>query len=233
MPVVFLALALLLAAEPAVTETSTPPAPEAAPETAPESPPIPVGAPKDDYGLVAWCYGALGGYLDLYDRVMPEVTRIESTWRKPGVRLEDDLRVYSDLRRESRVNLKLFARAIAAAEKASPSPISKRGVEAVNKGRGAWSAAATLSDARVAQEWMGWALPAVCTPTAQRLETSAKLMGATFDASQAAPEPEPAPASPEAPTEPTGSDAIGQQLMEQVMAPPAPEASASTPPQSN
>jgi hypothetical protein len=193
MPGILLALAMMLANDAA-------PAAEPPPEL-----PIPVGAPKDDYGLVAWCYGALGGYLDLYDRVMPEVTRIESTYRKPGTRLEDDLKTYSDLRAESRSNLKLFTRAIEAAEKASLRPISARGQEAVKKGRGAWAAAATLSDARVAQEWMGWALPAVCAPTAQRLLANAKLMGATFEATA-----DPADLPPA-----EGEDAIGAQLMEQ------------------
>ena len=44
------------------------------------------GAPTDDYQFVAWCYGALSGYLDLHDEVMPEVTRIESTWTARGAR---------------------------------------------------------------------------------------------------------------------------------------------------
>ena len=58
------------------------PPPEAAP--AAEELPWPAGAPHDDYGLVAWCHGALTGYLDLHDQVMPEVTRIETTYRPPG-----------------------------------------------------------------------------------------------------------------------------------------------------
>lgn len=190
MPALLLALAMLFTDEPATAE-------------APPAPSIPVGAPSDDYGLVAWCYGALGGYLDLYDEVMPEVTRIESTYRAPGSRLADDLKVYSDMRAEGRANLKLFIRAIEATEKASLRPISVRGVEAVKRGRGSWAAAATLSKARVAQEWMSWTLPAVCVPTAERLESNAKLMGATFDTSAAPLETQPAEAS----------DLIGDRLL--------------------
>ena len=155
-----------------------------APESAPPRAATPPGAPSDDYGLVAWCYGTLGGYLDLHDEVMPEVTRIERTYRKPGTRLEDDLKVYADLQKESRTNLALFARAIAAAEKASLRPISDRGADAVRKGRSVWTAASTMSKARVAQEWMSWSLPAVCVSTAQSLEARASLLGATFDPSE-------------------------------------------------
>lgn len=209
MPALLLALAMLFADEPAATEAPPPPS-------------IPVGAPSDDYGLVAWCYGTLGGYLDLYDQVMPEVTRIESTYRAPGSRLADDLKVYSDMRAEGRANLKLFARAIEAAEKANPRPISTRGAEAVKKGRGNWAAAASLSKARVAQEWMSWSLPAVCAPTAERLEANAKLMGAMFDANAAPAETEPAGAI----------DAIGDRLLQttQESSAEAPPASADSPP---
>lgn len=201
MSVFLFALALLAAADPeaaAPVETAAPAAAQAEP-AAPPAPSAPVGAPTDDYGLVAWCYGALGGYLDLHDQVMPEVTRIETTWRRPGSNLKEDLKVYADMEKEGRSNLKLFARAIEAAEKASLKPINARGAEAVKRGRNTWAAASTLPKARVAQEWMSWTLPAVCISTAQRLETSATLMGATFDPNEgAAPDESPAPdAAPE------------------------------------
>ena len=80
-----LLFALALLAQNAAPETGPAaegPPPEAAP--AAEELPWPAGAPHDDYGLVAWCHGALTGYLDLHDQVMPEVTRIETTYRPPG-----------------------------------------------------------------------------------------------------------------------------------------------------
>jgi hypothetical protein len=143
--------------------------------------PYPAGAPRDDYGLVSWCYGALRGYLDLYDQAMPEVTRIESAFRRPGSKLEDDLQVYADMRRTGQANLKLYARAIEAAEKASPRAINQAGATAVQKGRSVWAAAVNMPKARLAQEWMSWSLPVRCTPTAEALEQRAKLLGATFD----------------------------------------------------
>jgi hypothetical protein len=148
----------------------------------------PAGAPRDDYGLVAWCYGALRGYLDLYDQVMPEVRRIESTWRRPGSNLADDMKVYSDMRKTGQASLKVYARAMEAAEKASLRPINAQGGAAVTKGRNTWAAAANLTKARLAQEWMSWTLPARCDTTAATLEQRARLMGPAFQLHQ---EPDP------------------------------------------
>jgi hypothetical protein len=172
MSVLFLALALATA-DPAAAGPTPPPA-EAA------DPPYPAGAPQDDYGLVSWCYGTLRGYLDLHDQAMPEVKRIESTWRRPGSNLADDLAVYGEMQREGQKSLKTFARAMEAAEKASLKPINMRGAAAVVKGRSTWAAAANMTKARLAQEWMSWSLPARCEPTAASLEQRAKLMGTAF-----------------------------------------------------
>jgi hypothetical protein len=181
------------AAESVLTDSSPPAAEEL---------PYPVGAPRDDYGLVAWCYGALGGYVDLHDQVMPEVTRIESTYRRPGSVLADDLKVYADLQKTSRANLKLFSRAMEAAEKASLKPINRIGATAVQQGHKTWAGSDTIPKARLAQEWMGWTLPARCTPTATALEQRAKLLGTAFQVNvpaEAAPASDVAPAPADAP----------------------------------
>ncbi|MDP3855912.1 hypothetical protein [Phenylobacterium sp.] len=163
--------------------------------------PYPSGAPRDDYGLVSWCHGALSGYLELHDQVMPEVTRIETAFRAPARTIAEDLQVYADLTQQGRKDLKLFARAMEAAEKASLKPINTRGGEAVKKGRATWAGASNLPKARLAQEWMSWTLPARCQPTAKTLEERAKLLGATFDAGSEMPvEP---PAEPAAAADPT------------------------------
>ena len=193
-----LALALSLMAQ----DAPAAPPPEEVLEA--EELPYPPGAPKDDYGLVAWCYGALSGYLDLYDQVLPEVTRIESTYRRPDSNLAEDMKTYSDLRQTSKGNLKLFARAMEAAEKASIQPINARGSAAVVRGRAAWAAAGAMPKARLAQEWMGWTLPRRCEPTATSLETNATLLGAAFRTEEVAPEPvvEPPPEAPATPPTP-------------------------------
>ena len=213
-----LLFALLLAAQDAPQEAAA-----AEPAPAEAELPWPPGAPQDDYGLVAWCYGALSGYLDLHDRVLPEVTRIEGAFQRPGATLEGDMQVYADLRRQSLANMKVFAGAMQAAEKASLKPINARGAAAIARGRAAWAGASTLPVRNVAQQWMGWTLPVRCQPTAVKLEASARLLGRAFQANaaeDAPPEPAP-PADPAAaaipaadpPSEPApATDPIGDAI---------------------
>jgi hypothetical protein len=181
-----------------VQPADAPAAPAAAPAPAEEA--FPPGAPHEDYPFVAWCYGNLRGYLDMHDEVMPEVTRIESTYRPPGRKLADDLKVYAQMEKDGRAQLKTFQEALTAAEKASMRPINAVGAEAVKRGRSIWAAGPDVSKARKAQEWMSWTLPARCEATAATLEKRAKLMGASFRVNEA---PEPAPTTetpaPEAP----------------------------------
>jgi hypothetical protein len=205
-----LALALFLQAQPAPTEAApadpvgglllgAPAADKAAPappaEEAPPEDRFPVGAPHDDYQFVAWCYGSLRGYLDLHDQVMPEVTRIESTYRPPDRKLSDDLKVYADMQKEGRAQLKQFQAALTAAEKASLRPINTVGAQAVTKGAEVWRMSASVTPARLAQEWMSWALPARCETTAKDLKAKATLMGGAFKANDE-PDPPPADAAP-------------------------------------
>jgi len=163
------------------------PAEAAAPVAAEDR--IPNGAPRDDYPFVAWCYGALRGYLDMKSEVMPEVTRIENQFRKPGTRLADDLKVYEDMERNGKSQLKTFQGALTAAEKASVRPINAVGAQAVRQGRQTWSAGPSVTRARKAQEWMSWALPARCDTVAASLEARSRLMGATLRMNTEAPAP--------------------------------------------
>ena len=214
-----LALALFLQAQPAPAEAAptdpvgglllgAPAAEKAAPAApAEEAPPedrFPNGAPHDDYQFVAWCYGSLRGYLDLHDQVMPEVTRIESTYRPPDRKLSDDLKVYADMQKEGQAQLKVFQSALTAAEKASLRPINTVGAAAVNKGRDIWKVSPDVTPARLAQEWMSWALPARCETTAKDLHAKATLMGASFKVND---EPEPPPPPADAPPAPAGDAA--------------------------
>jgi hypothetical protein len=188
MSALLFALALFMADQP-------PAGADAPASAAADQPAYPRGAPRDDYGLVSWCYGALRGYLDLHDQVMPEVTRIESEFRRPGSKLSDDLAVYDAMQKEGRKSLKTFARSMEAAEKASLKPINAIGAAALQKGRATWAAAPNMPKARVAQEWMSWTLPARCESAAAGLEQRAKLMGTAFQVNA---EPDPL-AAPEAP----------------------------------
>ncbi len=182
-----LALALFLQAQPAAEQAAA---------QAPPEPTMPAGAPKDDYPFVAWCYGVLRGYLDLHDQVMPEVTRIESEFRPPDRKLSDDLKVYADMQKEGRAQLKTFQAALTAAEKASLKPINTVGAQAVAKGQQVWHAGPEITPARLAQEWMSWALPARCEVVAKDLKAKATLMGGALkvNAEPDAPPAETAPA---------------------------------------
>lgn len=182
-PLIF-ALSLFMADQPA-------PAAEApAAATAEVEAGFPQGAPRDDYQFVSWCYGALRGYLDLHDEVMPEVTRIERAYRKPGTSLADDLKVYADQQRQGRADLEQFRKSMTAAEKASLRPLNQVGADAVRRGRATWTPGPGVTKARLAQEWMSWTLPARCQTTARTLEQRAVLMGPAFQANV---EPAPAP----------------------------------------
>jgi hypothetical protein len=66
----------------------------------------------------------------------------------------------------------------------------------VQKGRGVWDGGPAITKARLAQEWMSWALPARCETTAKALEERATLMGASFRVNS---EPQPPPAAEAAP----------------------------------
>ena len=164
-------------------------------------------APTDDYGYVAWCFGALGGYVDLYDQVMPEVTRIEKAFPGPdGVAAS--LKTYPEMRAQARADMKAFTAAITAAEKASPRPISEYGGAAVKKGRSVWTGADSANKARLAQVWMSWSPPGDCETRAKALEKRSNILGKALIYNAAkpvapateqavAPMPEPTPTPPE------------------------------------
>ena len=158
-----------------------------------------VTAPTDDYGYVGWCYGAISAYVDLYDRAMPEVIRIERAWPTPSTE-ENIAVIYPEQREEAKRNLVLFARAMEAAEKASPTMIQPQGAAAIKRGRAVWTGATNVPKAQLAQFWMSWSPPAKCAETAKTLETRSRLFGQALanNASGAAPIVAPPPPVAEA-----------------------------------
>lgn len=162
-----------------------------------------VSAPTDDYGYVGWCYGAMSAYVELYDRAMPEVIRIERAWPTPST--EDNIaKVYPAQRDEAKKNIVLFARAMQAAEKASPSPIQNQGIDAIRRGRAVWTGATSVPKAQLAQFWMSWSPPAKCEETAKALEARSLLFGQalTYNTKAAAPAAAPPPPIVEEPAPP-------------------------------
>jgi hypothetical protein len=200
-----LALALIAQDAPVSTApTATAPPPRTTPANTP---------PTDDYGYVGWCYGALGGYAELYEKVMPEVTRIEKAFPGPDG-FNAAMKEYPALRDQAKKDMVVYRSAIVAAEKASPRPISEYGAAAIKKGRSVWSGSDQVDKARLAQVWMSWSPPGDCETRAKTLETKSNLFGQALNfnvkkgetpAAAPTPAPEPAPeaappvAEPEAP----------------------------------
>lgn len=208
-----LALALLAPNGQASAQTTSPNAP-----------------PADEYGYVAWCYGALGGYASLYDQVMPEVTRIEKAFPGPdGVQAA--LKTYPEMRAQAQKDLKTFASAITAAEKASPRPISEYGGAQVKRGAAIWQGAASVDKARLAQMWMSWSPPGDCEKRAKALEVKSSILGRALNynaASATTPTPT-APAQPETPAPRPTAESPAPKPVADTPPAPAPKAKAATP----
>ena len=169
MATAFLLALALLAQDAPVSTAPTASAPP--PRTQPAA-----TAPTDDYGYVGWCYGALGGYVELYDKVMPDVTRIEKTFPGPDG-FNAAMKEYPAMRVQAKKDLATYRSAIVAAEKASPRPISEYGAAAIKKGHSVWTGADQIDKARLAQVWMSWSPPGDCDTRAKALETKSNLFG--------------------------------------------------------
>ena len=158
--------------------------------------PLPAGAPTDDYELSAWCYGAMSEYLDIYDRVKPDLRDID---KKFGSSVQNEKEPYSADMAAAHDELKILAGAVTAAEKASPSPISQRGAAAVKLGRSIWSPAEDKTRRELARAWLSWAMPDRCDTTARTLAAKSALLGQALKYNSAS-TPDSAPAAPPAQT---------------------------------
>jgi hypothetical protein len=212
MPQAFLLALTLLAAEAAppapdvVVSTAPVEAPAKPPEKAPAAPDpnapgadgVPPGAPSDDYGLVSWCYGALGEYLTIYDDIKPDLKAIDRMFGSPVVEAEP----YHEDMAEARKAEKRFAAAMEAAERASPKPIAERGADAVAKGRSIWSVVQLNKTRRnLVDAWLFWGVPDRCESTAKTLKTRASLLGQAMAVNAPPPDAAPKPV-PEADASP-------------------------------
>jgi hypothetical protein len=119
----------------------------------------------DDYGFVAWCHGALSGHMELHDKVKPELDKVS-----PG---GDD----TEQTKAGRDYLAMYAKALTEAEKASPSNIHDRGVEANAAGYRIWSAARAAEPRTQMWSYLMWELPARCEIAAKRLQERSSLFG--------------------------------------------------------
>ncbi len=177
----------LLAGQPAIVLAQADAPPSTAPSTAPLTTtnitaqdqanadaaangedPFPAGAPTDDYGFMAWCYGALGGHVDLYDKVLPEVRRIEIEFPDSKTPIDKVMTGYASQHELGKKILLRYARALDLTEAAHRTGGQDRAA-AVAAGQQVWQGADSADVRQLAQLWMSWGLPGRCQATAKRL----------------------------------------------------------------
>ena len=159
-------------AAPVTTTNVTPDAQANADAVANGEEPFPTGAPTDDYGFMAWCYGALSGHLSLYDRVLPEVQRIEGEFPDSGTPIAKVMDGYRVQHERGEKILTRYGKALDVEEATGKTGGIER-TAAVAKGRDAWRGADTAQTRQLAQLWMSWALPDRCQSIAARLAPTA------------------------------------------------------------
>jgi hypothetical protein len=149
-------------------------APLTAVHAADEGEPLPTGAPTQPYELSAWCFGAMSEYLEIYDRVTPDLKDMD---RMFGSSVKNEAEPYADDIAAARDELKVLSAAVEGAERASPQAIAPRGVEAVKLGRSIWRPAEQRTRRELARAWMSWALPDRCDANAKELTAKSALLG--------------------------------------------------------
>ncbi|HEY5106883.1 MAG TPA: hypothetical protein VII73_08940 [Caulobacteraceae bacterium] len=175
----------------------------AADQPPPDAPgePLPAGAPTEDYALTAWCFGALGEYLQIYDKVKPDLIDID---RMFGSSVKNEKEPYASDIAAARVELTVFAGALEAAEKASPRPIAPEGAKSIQLGQSIWRPAESKTRRELARAWLSWGLPDRCDATARALTVKANLLGQALTyntpSPDAAKDPMAPPKDAEAPT---------------------------------
>ena len=148
------------------------PAPAAAPSTTTAAPPvseeadasaIPPGAPDDDYGLVAWCEGALTGHMALFPVVKPELDRMEQSGDKAK-----DAEMDAEQMAAGREYLQLYAHARQAAD-ARGDGAPPRAAGLIRAGETLWAPVRAADPNARMWSWVMWELPARCETAARRL----------------------------------------------------------------
>jgi hypothetical protein len=194
--------------------------------------PLPAGAPTEAYPMAAWCYGALSEYLDVYDRVKPDLRAIDKMF---GSAVPGEKEPYASDMAAARVELKKIGVAVQAAEQASPKPIAPEGVAAINQGRAIWRPAEMKTHRELARAWLTWALPDRCASNAKELAASSALLGQALKynnpSAMDAPAPAaPAPAEEPTPANPPAAEPVAQPAPEPVAPPSQPTTPSGPPP---
>jgi hypothetical protein len=164
---------------------------------------IPDGAPKDDYRFVAWCHGALAGQIELDPLVEKDMDAIEGKAKAAKRKADDEA-----IAKEHKIYMALYEKALAAAEKASPTAIHQDGVDAELQGYKIWGATRNKAPVWRMVDWGNWEVPPHCQKAAHRLYDRSTLFGAALK-SEDIPKPDAAPTTdtPAAPAAEPKADA--------------------------
>jgi hypothetical protein len=167
----------------------------AAGASADQGEPLPSGAPTQPYELSAWCYGAMSEYLDIYEKVKPDLRDIDKLF---GSSVKNESEPYQSDVAAAHDELKVLSGAVEAAEKASPQVISPRGAEAVKLGRSIWGPAEQHTHRELARAWLSWAMPDQCDTNARELASKSALLGQVLKYNVPSATDAPAAAAPDA-----------------------------------
>ncbi len=179
---------------------------------------LPPGAPTQPYELTAWCYGAMSEYLDIYERVKPDLRAIDKQY---GSSVVNEKNPYSADMAAAHAELKVLADAVVAAEKASPNPIAPQGVAAIKLGRSIWTPAEEKTSRELARAWLSWGMPDRCDSTARTLAANSALLGKALNYNN--------PSATDTPPPPATAEAAPTDAATAVAAPPAEVAPAPAP----
>jgi hypothetical protein len=154
MPLALFAL-LLAAVEPQASTAA--PAPGQAQAEQALADRIPAGAPKDDFGFVAWCDGVLSGHMDLAERVKT-VLPLDPVQQKIG-----------------RAYLQAYEKALAVSKDGKSEAGRKRAEAARQIGWKNWDKARKADKQLAADTYLAWQLPGHCEKAAIRLSGDKEL----------------------------------------------------------
>ncbi len=177
------------AAEAEAAKPKTPPTPA---ELA-QLEPLPAGAPEDDYGFVAWCYGSLRGHMSLFTVVSPDLNSLPDADAKTTAAAD------AEMMQAGQQYLNLYNAALNAADiangdrppppppplpghgKAPPPPKAppwpKRRAEIVKTSLAKWTQVREADAKTRMWSWVMWVLPGRCEYAAERLYETSNLAG--------------------------------------------------------
>jgi hypothetical protein len=163
--------------EPVATQRSTPRIP-AGPAVDPTNLPIPAGAPSDDFGLTAWCHGALRGHMELAKTVGEHEEELDAIGRE---------------------YLQGYDKALAVSDEGTTAAGKQTAAAARKTGYDSWASARTSANKETQRyAYLGWQLPGRCEHAAKRISNNPNLFSAALTTptmTSDGPQPMPSPAT--------------------------------------